>query len=272
MNRSLESQFSLLFNNNTCDEQNKLPAGSYSDEFHFELSGFTENIQCKTQRYEKADIDLLTSYFANGFDYSLPGKNTRAFFDISFDAFDVFLHAWLSELPIEQELIKFGKKIIASIQHLGSNDEKHFTAVKLINNRLDTDTRTVLNASAKVHHEVHRMMGLLRFNPNADNEFTAKCEPDHFILPAFGKYFTSRFGETSWSIIDEKRKLCLRRANGKQAKIHELDESGKDTNGKDEWEELWKHYHCTINNEDRNNPDLQRQLMPKRYWKYLPEV
>jgi probable DNA metabolism protein len=39
-----------------------------------------------------------------------------------------------------------------------------------------------------------------------------------------------------------------------------------------EWEKLWQHYHKTINNESRNNPNLQRQFMPKRYWKYLTEL
>jgi probable DNA metabolism protein len=50
-----------------------------------------------------------------------------------------------------------------------------------------------------------------------------------------------------------------------------LEESAKGSENNDEWEELWKHYHKTINNEDRDNPGLQKQLMPKRYWKYLPE-
>ena len=124
----------------------------------------------------------------------------------------------------------------------------------------------------KVWHEVHRMMGLLRFTPNEDGEFIAKCATDHYILPALAPFFTARFGETPWSIIDEKRGMVLRRLPGQQAKIFELDEnSALETAVNDEWEELWKHYHKTINNESRNNPKLQRQLMPQRYWKYLPE-
>ena len=133
----------------------------------------------------------------------------------------------------------------------------------------------------KVQHEIHRMMGLLRFTPDENGEFTARCAPDHNILPALAEYFTDRFGEQAWSIIDEKRGLRLFRLPGEQAKISELkepcsyaaDSTAKNinTNIKDEWEELWKHYHKTINNEDRNNPNLQRQFMPQRYWKYLPE-
>jgi len=134
----------------------------------------------------------------------------------------------------------------------------------------------------KFQHEIHRMMGLLRFTPDENGEFIAKCEPDYNILPNLAEYFTARFGETPWSIIDEKRGLCLRRLPGKNPKISSLKndppvekENCSENNrleNSDEWEELWKHYHRTINNEDRNNPDLQRQFMPKRYWKYLPEV
>jgi len=122
----------------------------------------------------------------------------------------------------------------------------------------------------KFQHEVHRMMGLLRFSPNKEGEFIAFCEPDYYILPALSDYFTARFGDTAWSIIDIKRGVSLRRQPPEQAKIIVCDKNPA-SRSPDEWEELWKHYHTTINNEDRSNPDLQRQFMPKRYWKYLPE-
>jgi len=124
---------------------------------------------------------------------------------------------------------------------------------------------------AKIQHEVHRMFGLLRFTPNENGEFIAICEPDFNILSELKLYFTARFGDTPWSIIDIKRGLLLRRLPGEDAKISACEESVHDQTGSDEWEELWKHYHRTINNEQRNNPGLQRQFMPKRYWKHLPE-
>jgi probable DNA metabolism protein len=39
-----------------------------------------------------------------------------------------------------------------------------------------------------------------------------------------------------------------------------------------QWEDLWRTYHHSVNNEDRKNPNLQRQFMPVRYWKYLTEM
>ncbi|MDR2964331.1 MAG: TIGR03915 family putative DNA repair protein [Treponema sp.] len=127
----------------------------------------------------------------------------------------------------------------------------------------------------KIGQEVHRMMGFLRFTPDKNDTYIARCAPDYFVLPALGEYFTARFGEIPWEIIDEKRGLSLSRQPGKPAKLIPL-ETGEnpakeDRKTIDEWEELWKHYHKTINNESRNNPNLQRQFMPQRYWKYLPE-
>jgi probable DNA metabolism protein len=40
----------------------------------------------------------------------------------------------------------------------------------------------------------------------------------------------------------------------------------------DPWEDLWRNYHRSINNEGRKNPGLQRKLMPQRYWPYLSEM
>ncbi|MCL2440561.1 MAG: TIGR03915 family putative DNA repair protein [Treponema sp.] len=129
--------------------------------------------------------------------------------------------------------------------------------------------------SYEVQREVHRMMGLLRFSPNLDGVFIARCAPDHNILPELKEYFTDRFGETPWAIIDEKRGICLHRRMGENACIININETSGNcylNNNSDEWEDLWKHYHKTINNEDRDNPKVQKQFMPKRYWKYLPEV
>jgi probable DNA metabolism protein len=246
----------------------------------FDLFSMLENTACNNEwynetsiQYKQADIDFLNAYFSEGLNISLLEGCSRILFELSFNAFDVFLHAWLSELPVKRETVVFGRKIIDKTSDACYSDlEKIQIAEKIITDRTDINTLAVLKAATKVQHEIHRMMGFLRFLPDANGEFIAKCQPDHLILPCLAEYFTARFGETAWSIIDEKRGLCLRRLPGSKAKTTILHDAVFTKSGKDEWEELWKHYHKTINNEDRNNPDLQRQFMPKRYWKYLPEI
>ena len=229
----------------------------------------------KTQRIEKTDIDFVTSYFSNDFNISQFNETAQNLFELSANAFYGIILAWLSELPIEKEIISFGRGILSAAQNFSNSADKRRAADKAANNRADCDALTVLNTAGKVQIEVHRMQGLLRFSVNENGEFIARCEPDHFILPCLGEFFTARFGDTPWAIIDEKRGLCLSRKPGGRAKINVLEDisaEGFPATKSDEWEELWKHYHKTINNEDRKNTDLQRQLMPKRYWKHLPEM
>jgi probable DNA metabolism protein len=134
--------------------------------------------------------------------------------------------------------------------------------------------------------------------------YIARCSPDHHILPGLAEYFTRRFGEYPWAVIDEKRNLVLAGEPGGEARLFSLGvgppkpggtfspggSPGKAVDGPaggndnsvdlanpgnnnpgDCIEELWRNYHRSINNPDRNNPALQQQFIPRRYRKYLPE-
>ena len=265
MSLGLCKLFSLLTNNDT-------PVSTQED-----LFGFSNETPAVARQYQQDDIDIITGRFSDS-------ETVYRFCELSINAFDAFVHAWMSELPIEAEIIRYGRRVLAAPDRQ--------SAERAAVDRSDPDTLTVLNAALKVQHEIHRMLGLLRFFPDQEGislptvgeckeigyttppsaacTYLARCSPDHFVLPALGEHFTGRFGETAWAIIDEKRGLCLSRLPGKQAIIHAG--NGFSAASGDEWEDLWRHYHKTINNESRNNPQLQRQLMPKRYWKYLPEM
>ena len=261
MNRSLAKLFSMLEDGNS--------AGASEDDL-FGLAYAPDVFQ-----YEQADIDLLVLYFSDGFDSSLLSGSALRLFELSFNAFDLFLHAWLSELPVEKETVKFGKRVLAAAEGAAITEQKSLAEYAAAD-RGDSDTLAVLSAAYKVQYEIDRMRGLLRFVPqngvyDAKCVYAARCAPDHFVLPALARHFSARFGETSWAITDEKRGLCLSRVPPAPAKLARDTEGAQDAGG-GEWEELWRHYHSTINNEQRNNPGLQRRFMPKRYWKYLPEM
>jgi probable DNA metabolism protein len=126
--------------------------------------------------------------------------------------------------------------------------------------------------------EIDRLMGLLRFSPLGDF-YLARCSPDNYVLPELALHFTGRFGNVPWAIIDEKRSLALVRRPPAEARIIRLEDASPVRvmeavlpKNADPWEDLWRTYHRIVNNESRNNPDLQRQFMPRRYWKYLPEM
>jgi hypothetical protein len=221
-------------------------------------------------------------------DAALTGS-ARDLYAVSADAFDAFVCAWMSELPIEAEIVRYGFKVLtaacraAVLADWTACEEARLGAEKAGRDRGDADCRAVLAAVYKVNHEIDRMRGFLRFNPvpgpqaegsplAKDAAYVAFCAPDHFVLPALASHFTRRFGEQEWAIIDEKRSLCLSRHPGESPWLFRVPLPTCRPLINDDWENLWRHYHRTINNEGRKNPQLQRQFMPERYWKYLPEV
>ena len=217
----------------------------------------------------ETNTQLFTSaFFLNGED-DVHGGLAKLWenYELSADAYHSALFAMMSELPIEGEIERFIEKV--------GNCTDRESADRVASNRSDPDTLTVLKAAYKVQHEIHRLTGLLRFNPDSKGTYIARFAPDHFILPALAKHFTHRFGETSWAIIDEKRNLCLYSPKRGEARLipaaMDFGEEGPAL-PKDSWEDLWRLYHRSINNESRRNPRLQGQFMPERYRKYLPEL
>lgn len=205
-------------------------------------------------------------------------------YEVSAVGYCNFVYAWMSEFPIEAEIIRFGFLLIQAAK----NVDKKFSletvsfqgraaAEAARSNRMDSSVKTVLDASFKVGHEAHRLSGLLRFSVGKTGVPAAFCSPDHFVLPILAEHFTLRFGDSPWAIVDEKRRLALIKHTGLEAELTVYDPAhpwfrGMHNGNSDAWESLWLSYFKAINNESRVNPKVQLQFMPKRYWKYLPEM
>jgi probable DNA metabolism protein len=238
----------------------------------------------------EADAAIIAVlYSPEGIDFSFLPENAGRLFELSANAFDAVVHAWMSELPLSGEIVRFGRKVLNTAAAAAGRKPGHCidpalapaerrAAERAASDRGDPDVRAVLAAAYKVWHEINRLQGLLRFFPDENGVYIARCEPDHFVLPALGPHFRERFGETPWAIIEEKRRLCLYCNGGGEPEFGGIGDgcsiAGNLPGGQGygEWENLWRHYHKTVNNESRNNPDLQRRFMPKRYWKYLTEL
>ncbi len=205
-------------------------------------------------------------------------------YEVSAAGYSNFVYAWLSEFPIEAEIIRFGFLLIQAARKTDKRLSRGTVSCKgreaaehARNNRMEAAVKIVRDASFKTGHEAHRLMGLLRFSPGNTGVLTAYCSPDHFVLPILAEHFTLRFGNSPWAIVDEKRRMVLIKNTGIEAELdvynphHPWFEKTHKTE-KDEWENLWLSYFKAINNESRVNPKVQLQFMPKRYWKYLPEM
>jgi hypothetical protein len=206
-------------------------------------------------------------------------------FALSADAFGAFVHAWMSELPVDGEILRFGRKVLARAEEEAGvpgggpgrcswtgREAARAGAAKAAGNRGDGDVRAVMEAAYKAVREIDRLMGLLRFSPDTRWGCLARCAPDGFVIPALAGHFTLRFGGDPWGIIDEKRGIALLRKAGGEARLLPAAALFSRPVPNDPWEKFWIRYHQAVNNEARNNPGLQRGFMPKRYWKYLPEL
>lgn len=233
-----------------------------------------------SMRMQQADLfaETIPKSRNDTADFFLPDSNRPLavdprladLFELSVDAFYTAIHARMSEFPIEKEISRF-------IEKAGKAGNRA-AAARAALDRGDPDVLTVLKAAYKVQHEIHRLMGLLRFSPGPDGVYTARCSPDHFILPALADHFCLRFGETPWAIIDEKRNLCLYRDKGADVRLVSTAANSSAAaeitalENNDTWEDLWRLYHRSVNNESKKNQRLQHQFMPERYRGYLPEM
>lgn len=126
---------------------------------------------------------------------------------------------------------------------------------------------------AMVAKETHRFTGLMRFMELRDGVLYARFEPDHNILLILASHFQHRFAQESLVIHDTRRGLAL--AWDGQA-LHPVVGVPEDvatllSQRELDFQCLWHEYVQALAIPERRNPELQRRLMPRRYWKHLVE-
>jgi len=177
--------------------------------------------------------------------------------------------SWLSELP-EIGLLLF--RYICKNLDAPKSIEMNFG---------DPDVLELSKIWKKVGHEKHRIQQFLRFQKAADGTFFAAMEPMFNALPLAIPFLTDRFADQKWLVYDLKReygyyydlKEVVEVRFEKKEEHHLSGLLSEDIMDKDEklFQQLWKQYFNSIAIKERINPKLQRQHMPKRFWKYLTE-
>ena len=126
----------------------------------------------------------------------------------------------------------------------------------------------------KMLSEAHKLKGLLRFKEVGDNLFYACIHPTHNVIENVGQHFVRRLPHQNFIIHDATDRGLLFLYDTHQYQI----QSDKDfivpsiSEREKEYQQLWKTFFQTIAIEERKNPRLQMQFMPKKYWKDLVEL
>lgn len=153
-------------------------------------------------------------------------------------------------------------------------------------NYSDDAISKVRRTSDQVDHEILRFQGFVRFRKLQNNLYYATIEPDHNILEMLAPHFSDRFADQQWVIHDLKRKIAIF-YNGCHCRFipfieNELNQTGNHNSDfsltnfsydlkEPDYQSLWEQYFKNIAITERKNPTLQRQRLPKRYWKHLVE-
>jgi len=125
----------------------------------------------------------------------------------------------------------------------------------------------------KVGMQTGKLCGFLRFEELEGNILYAKVNPTDNILSKLAAHFADRFTNQNFIIFDEVRNLYAV-YNTREWMITDLtpDELPARSEGEEQYQEMWKHFLDTITIRERENPKLQRQLMPKKYWRNMAEL
>lgn len=127
----------------------------------------------------------------------------------------------------------------------------------------------------RVHHEVHRFTGFVRFQEIGPLTFYAQIEPDHFILPLLMKHFVNRFSDQYFIIHDLKRHVALV-YNKHEAFLQNLSDEEHlkliKAPNTDPFINLFKTYYKATTIEERINIKRRNAFIPRRYFKHLGEL
>jgi probable DNA metabolism protein len=179
--------------------------------------------------------------------------------------FRVFL-AGMADTPML--LVKFIRLVIDSTK----NEETNFSEPLVVE---------INQLHQKVCKEAHRVQMFVRFQKTVEESYYASFAPMYDVLPLCIPHFKDRYADQPWILYDLKRnygfwydlKTVSRvvfddlKVNSQNGQLHAslLSEDEK------HFQQLWKQYYHSICIQERKNDKVHRQLLPRRFWKYLPE-
>lgn len=126
----------------------------------------------------------------------------------------------------------------------------------------------------KVRYEAHRLKGLLRFSEVEGGIYYGPFDSDHLVICQLANFFKNRLNDQRWVLHDRTRDLMIY-WDTEQLNHAIPDFSNGEpviTESESHYQELWRTFFRAIAIKERQNPKLQRQFMPQRYWSYLTEM
>ena len=124
-----------------------------------------------------------------------------------------------------------------------------------------------------LRHESHHVLEFLRF-ADCGEFLAARIAPHNTVLPLVAPHFCDRLPSESFVIYDGNHGMGFVHPKDSPGDFFQADELQLPEPSQEElrWQGLWKVFYRTIAVEGRENPQLRRNLCPKRYWPLMTEM
>ena len=135
----------------------------------------------------------------------------------------------------------------------------------------DPDVAAAFALERVVNNEAGLLLERLHFEERG-GMLGAVIHPKNFVLPLMRAHFCSRLPDEDFLIFDATHGAAMLRQNG-TVRYLAMDrwEHGADA-AEQEWQRLWKSFFKALTIEQRLNPKLQMQHVPKRLWRDMCEM
>lgn len=151
-------------------------------------------------------------------------------------------------------------------------------AFRVLTQIQDPNVCLVMELARSVWNETHRYMGFVRFRELPGRILFSEIEPENQVLPLLGEHFADRFPKEHFLILDRTHHDMIAHEAGSfwwivrevPALEQKLEELGA-SDAEKEFQHLWNGFCSSISIKERENPQLQRQLWPYKFRKWMTE-
>jgi len=139
----------------------------------------------------------------------------------------------------------------------------------------DTDVQKTEKLKYRAWHEMHRLLGFLRFRELENGILFSEISPKNNVIAFLADHFSDRFPSEHFLIYDIGRKLFAVHEAGRQwflAKdVHFERENVAESEAEGRYQELFRYFCHKIAVEARSNHILQRGMLPLHFRPYMIE-
>lgn len=137
----------------------------------------------------------------------------------------------------------------------------------------DDRALAVDKAVSLVTREAGHLREFLRFREMEGGVYYGEISPQHAVLPLLMPHFTQRFAVQPFIIQDLTHRVAGAALGGEWYITPSSSFTLPSVSGREKAiQQMWRTFYHSVAVKERINPRLQRQLMPKKYWKHLTEM